>query len=177
MLKALRIPFLMLTIAGLMLLVGCNRIADPTANLPEPIDVHASTWAFNTDLVINQTIQGGVMSVAMTYDYVYVSYSTANGWRLTASQVHMATTKNGIPHDANGMLPAQFAYKTTHSPDVQTYVYTIPMQTAWRNAGVFTSRRTPSWSTEGTWAKVGAGVQSTATGHGEFTPNRMFLRP
>lgn len=136
MLKALRIPFLMLTIAGLMLLGGCSRIADPLANLPEPIDVHSSTWAFNTDLVINQTIQGGTMSVAMTYDYVYVKYSTANGWLLTATQVHLATTKNGIPHDANGMLPAQFAYKTTHSPNVQTYVYTIPMQTAWRNAGV-----------------------------------------
>jgi hypothetical protein len=134
MLKAARVPFLALTVSALMLLAGCNRIADPSADQPEPIDVHSSTWAFNTDLVIGQTIQGGTVSVAMTYDYIYIKYKAVDGWWMVATQAHVALTKDSIPHSNGGMNPGQFAYKVDHDPNTQEYVYAIPMKAGWRSA-------------------------------------------
>lgn len=135
MFKAMRIPFLMLIVAGLLVFSGCNRIPGPTAPA-EPTDVHASTWAYNGDFVVDRVAGCGTVSIAFTWDYIFVKYTVASGYSIAATHLHIATTKNGIPHDANGvMLPGSFAYRDTFNPDKTTYTYAIPNTAAWRNAG------------------------------------------
>lgn len=134
--KAMRISLLTLTVVGLLFLGGCNRIANPVANLPEPTDVHSSTWYFSSDLIYNRTIDAGGVYVAMTYDYIWVRFLATSGYPMSATHVAISTTRNGLPHDANGLRYDWFPYSAVHSPTVQEYIHCIPMTDAWRSASV-----------------------------------------
>ena len=77
-------------------------------------------------LFAGQTIDAGVVTVTSDADFVYVTYTTANGWYLT--QTHLYVGECGsIPVTGSGNpQPGQFPYKTMHNK-VTTYTYTIPV--------------------------------------------------
>ena len=77
-------------------------------------------------LFAGQTIDAGVVTVTSDANFVYVTYTTANGWYLT--QTHLYVGECGsIPVTGSGNpQPGQFPYKTMHN-GITTYTYTVPV--------------------------------------------------
>lgn len=133
--KTLRTGLLAVAVLGLAL-VGCDKLAVPESiDLPEQAPVSASVYPVVEDIIAGQNTDVGDLTIHFTYDNIYVTYQTTGNWYLTETQVHIATSLDGIPHSTGGMIPGQFDYKATHDPSVQTYMVTIPMRDAWRTAG------------------------------------------
>ncbi|MEJ7611868.1 MAG: hypothetical protein WKF88_11885 [Ferruginibacter sp.] len=77
-------------------------------------------------LYAGQTINAGEVTVTRDADFIYVTYTTANGWLLT--QTHLFVGECGsIPVTGSGNpRPGQFPYKTTHNK-ITSFTYTVPV--------------------------------------------------
>ena len=77
-------------------------------------------------LFAGQTIDVGEVTVSSDAAFIYVTYTTINGWVLT--QTHLFVGECGaIPVTGSGNpQPGQFPYKTTHNK-VTAYTYAIPV--------------------------------------------------
>ena len=60
-------------------------------------------------------------------DWLYVKYVTTNGWYMSETHLHVATSVDKIPQTKkNNPIPGQFTNSTVHSPTVQEFEYKIP---------------------------------------------------
>lgn len=73
-----------------------------------------------------QTIDAGTVTVANDENYLYVTFTTANGWLLSETHLHVAASLEGIPQTNKGNPKiGNFAYQTTHNPYATEFTYTI----------------------------------------------------
>lgn len=87
-------------------------------------------------LYAGQTIPVGTVTVWNDGDYLYVEYETTDGWEMTETHLHVATTLDGIPqteetgkgkNTGGNPIPGQFDWSMEHDPPVSDYLYTIPL--------------------------------------------------
>jgi hypothetical protein len=77
-------------------------------------------------LIAGQTIDAGTISVINDNDFIYVTYTTANGYILTETHLYVGdqalipTNKPGNP------IPGQFPFGNMHS-NLTTYTYAVPI--------------------------------------------------
>lgn len=78
-------------------------------------------------LLAGQDIEVGNVTVSNDGDNLYVQYNiTEEGWCLTETHVHVATSLEGIPQKNGNPIPGQFEYNGEHDC-VTEYTYEIPL--------------------------------------------------
>lgn len=78
-----------------------------------------------TDLIAGQHYDAGDVIVWDDCDFIYVKFTTENGWMLSETHLHIATSLDGIPQNNGNPTPGQFDYKTDHNPMVTWFEYKI----------------------------------------------------
>ena len=77
-------------------------------------------------LFAGQTIDAGTVTIANDENYLYVTFSTSNGWLLSETHLHVADSLAGIPQTKKGNPKVgNFAYQSTHDPEVTEYTWVI----------------------------------------------------
>lgn len=93
-----------------------GRTGDPTGECP----------ATTVDLIAGQFYNAGSVSVTNDADYIYVTYTTANGYLLTQTHLYVGAC-NAIPvNNPGNPIPGQFPYASTHNY-TNTYTYQVPI--------------------------------------------------
>lgn len=79
----------------------------------------------------------GDLDVDNDADFLYVEYSTVNGWELAETHLHIVLAEDdetinygidAIPQTKKGnLIPGKFAWKMEHDPTVTIYEYMIPL--------------------------------------------------
>jgi hypothetical protein len=94
----------------------------------------ASTLAYSqddpmiTDLIAGRYIDVGDILVWNDEEQLYVQYQTTDGWCLTVTHLHVATSVADIPQTKTGNpKPGQFAYSAEHDC-LTEYTYEVPLQ-------------------------------------------------
>lgn len=82
--------------------------------------------ATTVTLFAGQTINAGTVSVTNDADYIYVTYTTANGWYLTQTHLYVGDCALIPVNNPGNPIPGQFPYSSTHSY-ATTYTYQIPL--------------------------------------------------
>lgn len=78
-------------------------------------------------LFAGQTIDAGTVTVGNDQDNLYVMFTSANGWLLGQTHLHVADSLASIPQTKSGNPKVgNFAYQSTHNPYVTSYTYAIP---------------------------------------------------
>lgn len=78
------------------------------------------------ELTAGQTINSGTVSVTNDENFIYVTYTTANGYFLTQTHLYVGDCAL-IPVNGQGNpLPGHFPYSSTHS-NITTYTYQVPI--------------------------------------------------
>ncbi|MEJ2251072.1 MAG: VWA domain-containing protein [Candidatus Lokiarchaeota archaeon] len=97
------------------------------------INVHP----YVTDLIAGggnekSAIDVGDLIVWNDMDYLYINYVTNDGWFMTETHLHVATTLDGIPQTKKyNPIPGHFDYIDYHDPSIQNFIYTIPLPDDW----------------------------------------------
>lgn len=82
--------------------------------------------ATTVDLIAGQFYNSGSVSVTNDADYIYVTYTTANGYLLTQTHLYVGNC-NAIPvNNPGNPMPGQFPYASTHNY-ANTYTYQVPI--------------------------------------------------
>jgi hypothetical protein len=82
-----------------------------------------------------QHSDAGDITVASDGTYLFVMYTTADGWKLTETHLAVGATVADIPQTKSGSPKnGQFAYSSTHN-GVTTYVYAVPLASVGATAG------------------------------------------
>lgn len=77
-------------------------------------------------LFAGQTIDAGTVTIANDETYLYVTFSTSNGWLLSETHAHVADSLAGIPQTKKGNPKVgNFACQVTHDPEVTEYTLVI----------------------------------------------------
>jgi hypothetical protein len=77
-------------------------------------------------LVAGQTINAGNVSVSNDNDFIYVTYTTANGYVLTETHLYVGDCAL-IPVNRNGNpIPGHFPYNEIHN-NLTSYTYAVPI--------------------------------------------------
>jgi len=81
------------------------------------------------DLLADQTIEAGTVTVSNDDVNLYVTYETIDGWELVETHLAIATSLEDIPQTKKGNpIPGKFTYSMEHDPAVTVYTYTLPLQ-------------------------------------------------
>lgn len=82
--------------------------------------------ATEVTLIAGQHINSGSVSVTNDADYIYVTYTTANGYLLTETHLYVGAC-NAIPvNNPGNPMPGQFPYSSAHNY-ANTYTYQVPI--------------------------------------------------
>jgi len=78
-----------------------------------------------TDLIAGQTIDVG--SVDVTYDgtYIYVTYTTENGWELDETHLYIGDCEERPANNPGNPLIGQFPYAEEHDNGTTSYTYVL----------------------------------------------------
>jgi len=77
-------------------------------------------------LVAGQTIDAGTVTVSNDDTYIYVTYTTTNGWVLTQTHLYVGDCALIPVNNPGNPIPGQFPYASAHN-SVTTYTYQIPI--------------------------------------------------
>lgn len=78
-------------------------------------------------LLAGQNIVAGNVRISNDANNLYVTYNTSNGWQINKTHLYVGAC-NLIPlTPAGNPKIGLFPYKTTHSPAVTSFTYTIPL--------------------------------------------------
>ena len=112
-------------IVALLVATGLTSFSQPAlaAHLVGADDCGTSTVVI---LFAGQTTDAGTVTVANDETNLYVTFSTSDGWLLSETHLHVADSLAGIPQTKKGNPKVgNFAYQTTHDPEVTEYTYVI----------------------------------------------------
>jgi hypothetical protein len=82
--------------------------------------------ATTVDLIAGQTINAGSVSVINDNDYIYVTYTTANGYTLKKTHLYVGGCALIPVNNAGNPVPGRFPNKATHN-NATSYTVTIPI--------------------------------------------------
>ena len=77
-------------------------------------------------LVAGQTINAGTVTVTNDDAFIYVTYTTANGWMLTQTHLYVGACALIPVNGPGNPMPGQFPYSGTHN-NITTYTYQVPI--------------------------------------------------
>ena len=77
-------------------------------------------------LVAGQTINSGSVNVTNDSEFIYVTYTTTNGWTLTQTHLYVGACALIPVNGPGNPMPGQFPYSTTHA-NITSYTYQIPI--------------------------------------------------
>lgn len=110
------------------LVIFCAALTLTLALLPVSATAYTEDAPFAIPLLAGQHIYAGVVEVWNDDSDLHVKYNTTNGWSLTETHLHIATTLAGIPQKNGNPAPGQFDYKAEHDQEL-SYEYEIPLDT------------------------------------------------
>ncbi len=82
--------------------------------------------ATQVTLFAGQTMNAGTVSVTNDANYIYVTYTTANGWYLTQTHLYVGNCATIPVNNPGNPIPGQFPYASSHN-NVTTYTYQVPI--------------------------------------------------
>ncbi len=87
-------------------------------------------YAHTYDLMAGQDIDAGDVIVTHDADYLYIKYTTSDGWELSVTHLALSVGETcnigDIPQTNKGNpIPGQFPYSDTHDPMVTEFEYKI----------------------------------------------------
>ena len=77
-------------------------------------------------LVAGQSIDAGTVAVTNDANFIYVTYTTANGYLLTQTHLFVGNCALLPVNGAGNPMPGQFPYATNHN-NVTTFTYQVPI--------------------------------------------------
>ena len=77
-------------------------------------------------LIAGQTINSGTVTVTNDADFIYVTYTTTNGWVLTQTHLYVGDCALIPVNNPGNPIPGQFPYSGTHN-NLTSYTYQIPV--------------------------------------------------
>lgn len=82
--------------------------------------------AVTTPLIAGQHIDAGNITVTNDADYIYVTYTTANGYTLTETHLYVGNCEAIPVTGAGNPSPGRFPYKNGHD-NTTSYTYKVPV--------------------------------------------------
>ena len=77
-------------------------------------------------LKAGQTIDAGTVTVSNDADFIYVTYTTANGYLLTQTHLYVGNCSSIPVNGPGNPMPGQFPYASAHNY-ASTFTYQIPI--------------------------------------------------
>lgn len=78
------------------------------------------------DLIAGQYINSGSVTVSNDATYIYVTYTTTNGWVLTQTHLYVGNCALIPVTNSGNPVPGQFPYSAAHN-NITTYTYQVPI--------------------------------------------------
>ena len=78
------------------------------------------------DLIAGQYYNAGSVTVTNDANYIYVTYTTANGYELTQTHLYVGPCGSIPVNNPGNPIPGQFPYSGNHNY-INTVTYTIPI--------------------------------------------------
>ena len=78
------------------------------------------------NLLAGQTINAGTVSVTNDADFIYVTYTTANGYLITQTHLYVGDCALIPVNGPGNPIPGQFPYSSAHS-NIASYTYQVPI--------------------------------------------------
>lgn len=101
--------------AGLLALTAISARAQDLCGTPEQVK-----------LIAGRTMDAGTVFVGNDATYLYVVYTTSNGWVMTDTHLDISTSVSGIPQKNGNPIPGHFTY--SQALNQQTYcMFAIPL--------------------------------------------------
>lgn len=82
--------------------------------------------ATEVTLIAGQTINSGTVSVSNDGTYIFVTYTTTNGWVLSQTHLYVGDCALIPVNNPGNPVPGQFPYTSSHA-NVTSYTYQIPL--------------------------------------------------
>ncbi len=98
-----------------------NEIISPRTDLPGE-ECPATT----VQLTAGQYINAGSVTVSNDASFIYVTYTTANGYFLTQTHLYVGNCANIPVNNPGNPIPGQFPYNSNHTY-LNTFTYQIPI--------------------------------------------------
>ena len=102
-------------------------------------------------LYADQKYRVGVLNVNVSKDgdYLYVEYDLDDGYNMSVSHLHVATSLGGFPNGGDNPPPGHFAYSKNHDgPDVTGYTYDeILWDESWDGVDLYIGAHAVVWGT------------------------------
>ncbi len=131
--------FVFLTALSLTSLISCKKESltapqtkSATANSNASLKLAGRGYTANgcpietVSLIAGQNIDAGTVTVSNDADFIYVTYTTANGYLLQQTHLYVGNCE-AIPVNKQGNpVPGQFPYKTNHN-NCSTFTYQVPI--------------------------------------------------
>jgi len=77
-------------------------------------------------LIAGQTINSGTVTVTNDANFIYVTYTTTNGWVLTETHLYVGDCALIPVNNPGNPIPGQFPYSGTHN-NLTSYTYQVPL--------------------------------------------------
>lgn len=125
---------LLVTVAAFALLtviiISCKKAAVEPVQSKEDIvtgrTVEGGCTPTSVTLMAGQTINAGTVEVTNDADFIYVTYTTADGWLLTQTHLYVGDCALIPVNNPGNPIPGQFPYNSAHS-NISTYTYQVPI--------------------------------------------------
>ena len=82
--------------------------------------------ATEVTLIAGQTINSGTISVTNDGDFIYVTYTATNGWKISQTHLYVGDCALIPVNNPGNPIPGQFPYASSHA-NVTSYTYQIPL--------------------------------------------------
>ena len=97
-------------------------------------------------LYAGQFYRVGELNIWKNNDYLYVQYDLDEGFEMEETQLHIATTLDGIPHAGNGNpIPGLFDHKRQYDPYPQSDTYQIEWDPSWNSIDLYIAAHGVIW--------------------------------
>jgi len=119
---------------ALLTITSCKKAAIESESAPVKEDivtgrtVEGGCTPTSVTLLAGQTINAGSVDVTNDSNFIYVTYTPANGWLLTQTHLYVGDCALIPVNNPGNPIPGQFPYNSTHSY-VSTYTYQVPIST------------------------------------------------
>ena len=97
-------------------------------------------------LYASQHYRVGELIIWKNTTHLIVKYDLDEGYNMSESQLHIATSLAGIPQTKTGNPKiGNFDYSENHDPRVAEYTYTIPWDQSWNNLDLYIAAHAVVW--------------------------------
>jgi hypothetical protein len=79
------------------------------------------------DLLADQTLDVGAVSIANDEEYLYVTFETTDGWAMTETHLAVVTDPDLVLKAGKRVVPGKFPEKAVHDPAATLVHYRVPL--------------------------------------------------